>query len=213
MTSAKELRSAGSLQSAVDAAQHAARLAYRHLAKGQETSGCNRHNRTLFSIGARGLTSALSGRQYAPRSGTQLLRIRYEQPVSPLRLKQAEMTMDSEWTALINRRPTSANRDDQGSATELPKFARSSPFETMGIDQKARAVPRLQVEAKNHAWKHGSLQPPKWWFQASWISFKWAVTTACACRSCVAERPVWLARTTCGVSQNFASPSACATCT
>jgi hypothetical protein len=97
------------------------------------------------------LTLALSGTQQAPRSSLLLLRVRDEQTVSPLRQKPAEMRMDSEWTALINRRPTSANRDGQGSATELPKFARSSPFETMGIDQKARAVPRLQVEAKNHA--------------------------------------------------------------
>jgi hypothetical protein len=94
---------------------------------------------------------ALSGKQHTPRSGNLMLRVRGEQPVSPLRQKQAEMTMDFEWTALINRRPTPANRDDQGSATELPIFVRSSPFETMGIDQKARAVPRRQVEAKNHA--------------------------------------------------------------
>ena len=72
-----------------------------------------------------------------------------------LRPKPAEMWMDFVWTEPINRRPTPANRGDRGSATELPKSVRSSPFETMEIDQKARAVPRRQATAKNRASKHG----------------------------------------------------------
>ena len=80
-----------------------------------------------------------------------------------------------------------------------------------GLKQVARVTTPRDVVTRMV--EHNVDREPKWWFQASWISFKCAFTTACACRSCVAERPVWLARTTCGVSQNFASPSTCATCT
>ena len=83
------------------------------------------------------------------------MRVRDEQAVKPLRPIPAEMWMDFVWTEQINRRPGPANRGDLASATELPKSVRSSPFETMEIDQKARAVLRRQAAAKNRASKHG----------------------------------------------------------
>jgi len=63
------------------------------------------------------------------------MRVRDEQAVKPLRPKPAEMWMDFVWTEPINQRPTSANRGDLGSATELQKSVRLSLFETMEIDQ------------------------------------------------------------------------------
>ena len=81
--------------------------------------------------------------------------VRDEQAVRPLRPKPAEMSTDFVWTEPINPRPNPANRGDLGSATELLKFVRSSLFETMEIDQQARAVLRRQAAAKNRASKHG----------------------------------------------------------
>ena len=102
-----------------------------------------------------GLALAVTGTLQAPRSGIVLLLVRDEQPVSPLRPKSAEMWMDFVWIEPINRCPAPANRGDRGSATELQKSVRSSPFETMEIDQKERAAPRRQAAAKNRASKHG----------------------------------------------------------
>ena len=101
-----------------------------------------------------GLALAVTGTLQAPRSGIVLLRMRDEHPVSPLRPKSAEMWMDFVWIQPINRCPAPANRGDRGSATELQKSVRSSPFETMEIDQKERAAPRRQAAAKNRASKH-----------------------------------------------------------
>ena len=58
------------------------------------------------------------------------------------------MRMDFAGTEPTNRCPTLANRGDRRSATELPKSVRSSPFETMEIDQKARAAPHRQAAAR-----------------------------------------------------------------